>query len=222
MEYLESRRILQNIALHAQKTAEYAPSKTLAYEWPAKDWQLYQHNRWCRFYTEHITKGRRLERLNDKILGAFLSPEVVTWLENHCLNEFWFWTVIEEMAKEPDSKLPFSLLDIENAALRLFDKCRTVLGEYTTVFENERDTQGHRLSPWDIRNAFEKGTLFNNTREVQSGLENGLLLLRRYEPPNSYMSPGKMTGGYLTQVIFNPLFWDAASQKPAPLAPRLN
>jgi hypothetical protein len=59
----------------------------------------------------------------EEIIALVATKDGAQWIEDHCLNPFWFWTLLGA-ACQFASTLPLTVADLEDGARRLFeDRC---------------------------------------------------------------------------------------------------
>ncbi len=143
------------------------------------------------------------------IAASCLSDDALDWLNQNCLNEFFFWSVVGQAAQSADS-LPLSLEQIAHAGSLVAMQQSLTYARYAGGISD--GTYSGDITPWHIRDWLERGILINSDRDHQPALAAGVLMVRLHKP---YLMLGRWVSRQpMMELIFNPLFANMSEERP--------
>jgi hypothetical protein len=143
-----------------------------------------------------------------EIAASCLTDGAMGRLRDHCLNEFFFWSVVGEAAKIAET-LPLTEGDIACAGERIAEQQRKIFVRHAGGI-SETEYSGD-MTPWHIRNALEHGYLPNSDSHHDPALAAGILMVRMNKAELQLRGRPKQQ---TMDLIFNPLFAAMASKRP--------
>jgi hypothetical protein len=172
-----------------------------------QDWQNNAVNFFflCGAYQE--LTGQRQACTRD-IAASCLTDSAMVWLRKHCLNEFFFWSVVGEAAKTAET-LPLTEGDLAVAGERIAEQQHKIFVRHAGGI-SETEYSGD-MTPWHIRTALEHGYLPNSDSHHDPALAAGILMVRMNRAEVQLRGRPKQQ---TMDLLFNPLFANMASKRP--------
>jgi hypothetical protein len=203
------RQTIEMAAHHVARNRPFMPFARHTRHWLGSEYQNFF------LYGMYGDLTGQTQACNDSIIALATEPAAAEWIENRCLNPYWFWSVILEAAKHA-KQLPITLEETLLGVKSLFDTHGGTLGKGIAMTGWPKGYSGDYL-PWHVYDGFQRSILWNNDMDRELGLGHGFLLLKRHVPLATRVRRrvnNPTTSADTLEIIFNPVFADLASVAP--------
>jgi hypothetical protein len=203
---------VETLGLAAKYTEQNRTMMWMARESDDKKWFWSEYQMFFMGDVYSNATGEKQARKED-IIALVVTRDGADWIEQHCANPFWFWTLLLA-ACQCASTFPLTVTDLEDGARRLFDDRSEALGRTSGVSGWPVGYSGPE-TPWHTYDLFNRGHIWNSQQAIDVGMTHGLLLMQRFSQRHlPILRPFQPRASYSAMIIYNPLFAGLSTTPP--------